>query len=69
MQKTGKLSHWHGDHPKGWGNSEGINRWVKAFDYIAQDLEKVGVNVVNCTIDTALKCFKRNTLKGAFDDV
>lgn len=68
MQKTGALSHWHGDHPKGWGNSDAVNDWVKLFNDIAADLKREGVKVVNCTTETALTCFDRKTIKGAFND-
>lgn len=61
--------HWHGDHPHNWGNALGVEDWVKHFDDLANDLKEMGVNVVNCTIDTALTCFKRMTLEEAFNEL
>lgn len=62
MQHTGGRSHWHGDHPQGLTNAEGINQWVKHFGPLAKDLELHGVDVVNCTTETALQCFKRGVI-------
>ncbi len=54
--------HWHGKHPKNWGNSEGANKWARLFNDLAKDLEEKQVNVINCTIDTAITCFKQGAL-------
>lgn len=62
MQHTGGLRHWHGDHPKGLTNAEGIGSWVKGFEPLAKALEHHGVDVVNCTTETALTCFKRGAI-------
>jgi len=59
MQKTGGKAHWHGDHIAGLGNAENVSGWVKNFDALAKDLELLGVEVINCSRETALKCFKR----------
>ncbi|MDG3040445.1 hypothetical protein [Roseicyclus marinus] len=63
MQHTGGRSHWHGDHPKGLGNAWGIEGWRKNFDALAADLEAEGVEVINCSIDTALTCFPQADLR------
>lgn len=63
MQHTGGQRHWHGDHPKGLTNAEGIQGWVKYFTPLARGLEFEGVEVVNCTTETALQCFKRGELR------
>lgn len=65
MKNPGK--HWHIDHPNGWGNSEGVKDWVKHFKKLAEDAEMIGLNIINCTSDTALECFKRDTLESAFN--
>jgi len=65
MKNGGK--HWHGCHPDDWGNSEDASGWAKNFDKLAEDLDFMGVNVVNCTVDTALTCFKQDTIEGAFN--
>lgn len=63
MQHTGGKTHWHGDHPRGLTNAEGISSWVKYFRPLAEDLARLGVEVVNCSTDTALTCFTRAPLE------
>lgn len=63
MQHTGGRAHWHPDHPKGLGNAEGIGGWIKYFGPLASDLAAEGVDVVNCSPETALKCFRRESLE------
>lgn len=63
MQHTGGKSHWHGDHPRGMANAVGINKWVRNFEPLADDLKTVGVEVINCTTETALQCFDRADLR------
>jgi len=65
MKNAGK--HWHGDHPKGWGNSDNCGSWVNGYGELAEELKKEGIEVLNCTIDTALKCFKQMPLEEALD--
>lgn len=59
MQHTGGKSHWHGDHPKSLSNAQGIHNWRHRFIALAGDLKRMGVQVYNCSTDTALKCFER----------
>lgn len=63
MQRTEGRSHWHGDHPKGLTNAEGVAKWASRFPQLAADLEREGVEVVNCSKETALNCFKRARLE------
>lgn len=55
--------HWFGDHPKPLhqGNK---NAFVNNFDAIARELKAEGVEVINFTRSTALRCFSL----GNFDD-
>lgn len=62
MQKTGGKSHWFGDHPGKLNVPSPYTEFVKRFDLLAKDLEAEGVNVINCSRDTALRCFKRSTI-------
>lgn len=59
MQRTGGLSHWHGDHPAGLTNVTGIEGWRKNFGPLAADLKAAGVRCVNCSVETAIDCFER----------
>lgn len=63
MQHTNGKTHWHGDHPKRLTNAAGIENWLPRFKPLAQDLERLGVEVINCTTETAITCFKRADLR------
>lgn len=65
MQHTGGKSHWHGDHPQGLNNAQRVESWIPFYDDLAVELKKIGVEVINCTIETALKCFPRADLREA----
>lgn len=63
MQRTGGRSHWHGDHPGGLRNSSPFTSWLQKFGELAADLAADGVEVINATRETALKCFRRARLE------
>ncbi|NIQ01581.1 MAG: hypothetical protein GWM98_15350 [Nitrospinaceae bacterium] len=63
MQYTGGKTHRFGDHPKPLSNVVGISNWVKKFDPLADGLRRAGVEVYNCTLETALTCFERANLE------
>lgn len=65
MQHTGGRRHWHGNHPCGLGNASNTQSWVEQMGYLASDLRCEGVQVVNATTQTALKCFPRVALEDA----
>lgn len=63
MQVNGK-AHWFGSHPKENGMTDGAySSYVPRFDSIAVDLTSEGVQVVNCTRETALHQFPRAKLE------
>jgi hypothetical protein len=64
-QRTNGLAHWHGNHPRGLGNGGAMARWAESFAELAQDMARRGVEVVNATRETALKCFPRVELEQA----
>lgn len=61
--KTGKR-HFFGDYDKKFfkQNADDIDRWILNFNKIAPHFKENGIDVVNCSEDTALTCFRRNTL-------
>lgn len=63
MQHTGGKRHWFGDHPKSLTNADGIHNWVAGFSRLAKDLHQDGIDVINASPETALKCFKRQPLE------
>lgn len=66
-QKTGGQAHWHGDHPKGLGNAGSIERWPAKFQALAKECG--GVEIINCSRETALEVFPRMPLEEALEEV
>jgi hypothetical protein len=62
MQWTDGKSHFFGDHPEGLRNKDPTIH-IPHFTQLAADLEREGVEVINCTRETALHQFKRATLE------
>ncbi len=62
-QHTGGRTHWHGDHPQGLGNAGVVKLWPGQFAQLAGRLK--GVEIVNCSRETALRCFPREPLEVA----
>ncbi len=60
-QRTGGKAHWHGDHPKGLGNAGSINKWPGQFAKLKAAM--AGVEIINCSRETALRCFPRARLE------
>lgn len=61
MQRTGGKDHWFGKHPAPLANGN-PSGFVKFYDLLAPQLRAEGTEVINCTIETALKCFPRADL-------
>lgn len=61
----GGKRHWHADHPAGMSNCISIAAWPRHFKLVAQDAEKAGVEVLNASRATALRCFARVDLAEA----
>lgn len=57
MQRTDGKAHWFGDHPQGLHNNSPYDKWLRNFDRLAADLKAEGVEVINATRKTALRCF------------
>lgn len=65
MQRTNGKQHWFGDHPKSLGNQLPFEVCIQHFGILAGDLERAGVEVINATEQTALRCFKQLPLAEA----
>jgi hypothetical protein len=63
MQRTGGELHWHGKHWGGLPSGNGFPSWIRNFGPLATDLRRRGIDVINATRETALKCFPRQTLE------
>ena len=62
MKAEGDKVHWHGAHPKGLRQLPQFSGWVPRFAALARALELEGVEVLNCSRETALECFARAEL-------
>lgn len=67
-QHTDGKRHHHEDYPKGFGNADRPERWVKEHEPIAEGAEMLGVRIINCTRQTALKCYEQMPLSEALND-
>lgn len=62
MQNTGGKAHFFGDHPAGLRTTNAADH-IPYFDQLASDLQEQGVEVINCSRETALYQFRRATLE------
>lgn len=62
-QFTGGKTHFFGDHPLGWPNCSNIENWCNAAAELSEDLASEGVDVINCSLVTALNCFKKGRIE------
>lgn len=51
--------HHHPDHPAPCVQGQTFNEWVFKLDKVARDFKLTKCQVLNATVDTALKCFPR----------
>jgi len=58
-----KERHWFGNHPGNLNVAGNFPTWLRSFNRLAPELQKMGIDVINCTTSTALKCFKRAPLE------
>lgn len=61
-------AHWYGrNYWEKCGNpdTDCFDRWIRALDVAAVDLENLGVQVINTSPLSALTCFRRGTIKSA----
>lgn len=64
-QHTYGKTHWFGDHDmtKLKKNAEDTDRWIKNFARLANDLRDENVDLVNCSIETAIKSCRRSKIE------
>lgn len=58
--------HWFGEHPNRSEQPHDI--WIRQFNALAPLLERRGIEVINCSRDTALQCFKREPIERVLPD-
>lgn len=57
--------HWFGNHPGRLNARGNFSGWNRAFEKFAKVLHLMNIEVLNCTPDSALKCFRRVPLEMA----
>lgn len=57
MRRVGNKQHWFGDHPKELVRDLNFERCIRAFEEAAPQLRELGVEVVNHTPGSAIRCF------------
>ena len=61
MQGDDKKPHWHGHHPSRVVSS--WSQWLSFYNFVAADAKKLGIEITNCSRETALTCFPRKRLE------
>ena len=64
---VGGKDHWFGQHPQGLTQVQPYDLWLDHFPQLAYELKREGVEVINCSRDTALTCFERATIETVTD--
>ncbi len=60
--------HWYGRnnwHEANNPNESNFKRWIASFDASALVLAKLGIEVINCSMHSALKCFPKMSIEDA----
>ena len=55
--------HWFGSHPGRLDSRGSFPAWIHAMEKLSRVLERMGVEVINCTPGSALRCFRRGKLE------
>lgn len=63
MQRTAGRSHWHADHEFPLARLGKLDQWAAAMTPLAVGLVRAGVEVINCSRETALTCFPRANIE------
>lgn len=63
MQATGGKKHWFGDHPARLVQVQLFDEWLHRFKALGTDLRAAGIQVINCTRQTALREFPLSTIE------
>ncbi len=66
MQRTGGQSHWFGEHPQGLRRPP-LSEFLPFFDQLVPAAKSLGVEIVNCSRETAIKKIPRATLQSALE--
>lgn len=56
-------THWFGNHPSPLRNPPIIRKWIPHFGELYRDLKNEGVELINCTRNTAIDCVPQAVLR------
>lgn len=56
-------AHWFGQHPLPLITTQLYPDWMHKFAYLAIDAQRLGVDLVNCTPDSAMTCLRMGNLE------
>ena len=65
LKKKGAARHWFGEHPDGFSNVLNYDSFIAKFGPMSEQLQQLGVRVVNCSPDTAIPWFPQMHLSDA----
>jgi len=54
--------HWHGRHPGIMDKFPNMNQWVQYINNAKPLMDAAGLNVVNCSPDSAIECFEKKSI-------
>ena len=60
MQLTHGKAHWFGEHPNKVHTN--YSKLIRFYNAVAKQAENIGLKIVNCTRETALMCFPRQSI-------
>lgn len=64
QQWQGDRPRWHGKHPEHLQNRKpGFHRWREYFERVAQQAPARELEIINCSRETSLTCFRREPLR------
>ncbi len=69
MQARDGRQHFFGDHAWRRGHQSPFALFLRTYDTLVDPLRSAGVEVINCTPDTALRCFPIMPLTAALESV
>ena len=61
--------HWHGDHPEPMHNPQekNLKRWKRCLEQAHKSCRNMGIEVINCSLHSALRAYPKMTLQEALD--
>lgn len=62
MGRAGSRTHFFGEHPNGLRADSPYGAFIECFQSMVEPLKALGVTVINCSRQTALECFPRQSL-------